>query len=71
VVAAGPLGVLRRRCRPNSPPQTTSVESSSPRRFRSFSSPAMGFVGVAGVLGVVLNDVAVGVQLSSLWAPPE
>ena len=28
--------------RPNSPPQSTSVESSSPRCFRSFSSAATG-----------------------------
>ena len=29
--------------RPNSPPQMTSVSSSSPRRFRSVSSPATGW----------------------------
>src|SRR5262252_7287800 len=33
-------------CRPNSPPQTTSVESSSPRRLRSWSSPALGIMNL-------------------------
>ena len=46
------------RVRPNSPLQTTSVSSSSPRRFRSFSNAAMALVAGQGVLGVV-GDVPV------------
>ncbi len=42
VVAAGAPLSATIGSRPNSPPQTTSVESSSPRCFRSVSRPAIG-----------------------------
>ncbi len=49
--------------RPNSPPQTTSVSSSIPRRLRSLSSAATGRSVVGGHPEVVLLDVVVGVPL--------
>ena len=47
--------------RPNSPPQSTIVESSSPRRFRSLISAGDRLVGQRGHLEVVLFDIAVRV----------
>ena len=37
-----PLPFSLNGVRPNSPPQTTNVSSSSPRAFRSVSNPAIG-----------------------------
>ena len=47
--------------RPNSPPQMTSVLSSSPRRFRSLSRPATGLSVRPHIVRVVGLDVVVGV----------
>ncbi len=45
--------------RPNSPPQTTSVSSSSPRRFRSRISAAAAWSMSGTALAQVLLDVLV------------
>ena len=45
--------------RPNSPPQITSVSSSSPRCFRSFTSAAHGCVGVLALDLELRVEVAV------------
>ena len=47
--------------RPNSPPQTTSVWSSRPRRFRSLSRPATGWSMARQILAWFAFDVGVGV----------
>ena len=49
--------------RPNSPPQTTSVESSSPRCLRSVSRRRDRLVGLPAALAVVVGEVVVGVPL--------
>ena len=49
--------------RPNSPPQRTSVSSSSPRAFRSREQAGDRLVDLPGVLRVVLLQVAVLVPL--------
>ena len=45
--------------RPNSPPQITSVSSSRPRLFRSWSRPAIGRSVASGVACVAALEVAV------------
>ena len=45
--------------RPNSPPQMTSVSFSSPRAFRSVSSPAIGLIHLSAVLRVQPDQLAV------------
>ena len=47
--------------RPNSAPQITSVESSSPRALQVGEQPGDRLVGLGGVLGVVAAQVAVRV----------
>ena len=42
VVVVAAVGTLAQGVRPNSVVQTTSVSSSSPRRFKSMSKPAIG-----------------------------
>ncbi len=45
--------------RPNSPPQTTRVSSSSPRRFRSVDQGRRGPVGLAALVLEAAGDVGV------------
>ena len=45
--------------RPNSPPQTTSVSSSSPRAFRSVSRPAIGWSTARAIFVVPAHEVLV------------
>ena len=56
--------------RPNSPPQITIVLSSRPRRFRSFSSPAIGLSVSPACLPWFFTMSLCASQFASLWFPP-
>ena len=64
VIAPEEFGLIARASfmgvRPNSPPQTTSVESSNPRCFRSLMSAAEALVGLLAEFGQAVDDVVVG-----------
>ena len=57
--------------RPNSPPQITSVSSSSPRRLRSTSRAAIGRVDFPAFFRQVLDDVVAGARAVAVPAPVE